>query len=274
MNETATTPRLHQSIASELLRSPLHGYWKAFRKDEEPYSETTTRGQIAHSLLLGGSRIQIVDADDWRTKAAKETRELARAQGLLPILRPKMEDATALYKATCENLKAHGIELSGKSEVTLQWTNRMGTDCEGTLDHLIRGRKLADIYDLKFCDSAEKRVCEGKFLSYGYDIQHAAYTEAVETLWPEHAGRVKMQFIFQETNPPYAMRLMPLAGSMRESGRWRWARANEIWQDCLEQCGVETPWPAYADDGEPAECPAWALNAQIAEASPIGSEVA
>lgn len=262
-----STPRLRQSIALELLRSPLHGYWKAFRQEPEEYSEVTTRGQIAHSLLLGGSKVCVIEAADWRTKLAKEAREEARAKGLLPILEPKMRDVEALMKATLLNLEAHEIELNGKCEQTLQWTNRMGVDCEGTLDHLYIGLKLGTIHDFKFVDSAERRVCENKFISYGYDIQHAAYTEAVETLHPDVAGRIRMDYVFQEVDPPFAMRVMPLAPSMRESGRWRWARAGEIWAENLELYGTETPWPGYSDDGEPVECPAWAMNQQMVEAS-------
>jgi hypothetical protein len=89
--------------------------------------------------------------------------------------------------------------------------------------------------------------------------------QAIEFLYPELAGRVTMKFIFIETDPPHAIRIMPVGGTMRTSGQWRWAKACEVWQECLERYGVENPWPSYPDDGEPAECPSWALNAQLVE---------
>lgn len=287
----AGMPMLHQSIGVELVgRSPLHGWHKAFGPPEES-TDATNRGQLAHALLLGGRDIEPVPFSDWRTNAAKEQRDAARAAGKLPVLAAKLQEAVVLADLVRKQLavRTPPIVLSGRSEVTAIWQaetvifrpdSLVGEPrnifCQGKLDHLIQyhfwkksnREKLigAEIYDFKFVRNAAKRACENCFIEYGYDIQHAAYVQAIETIYPGLAGRVKMQFIFIESDPPHAIRVMPLAGTMRASGQWRWERACRIWAECLEKYGVEKPWPAYADDGEPADCPIWALNAQIAEA--------
>lgn len=268
---TADVPMLHQSIASVIAnRSPLHAWHKAFAEEQDPYDEARNMGQLAHSLLLGGQGIEVIDAPDWRTNAAKEQRESARTSGKIPVLVAKFAEAEKLAGIVRAQLEVRGIELTGQSEITAIWRTSGRVWCQARLDHLIlpkpRHKQKATIYDFKFTSAAAtKKACEGRFIEYGYDIQHCAYVEAIEKVFPKLQGRVKMEFIFVETDLPHAIRVMPVGGSMRTSGQWRWGKAVEIWQECLEKYGTGTPWPSYSDDGALAECPPWALNAQVAE---------
>lgn len=267
------TPRLHQSTATVLInKSPLHAWYKQFGGAVEEYDENRNLGSLCHALLLGGEDIVEVAAKDWRTNAAKEERDAAIAAGKIPVLSHKLAEAEALADKVRVFLAKKTIILGGESEMSVKWETPGGVACEGRLDHFQLYSGM--IYDFKFCASAAKRVCENKFIEFGYDIQHAAYVQAIETLYPELAGKVSMEFIFVETEPPHAIRIMPVAGTMRTSGQWRWARACEIWSECLESFGTETPWPAYEDDGEAAECPAWALNAQLVQEEIHQREVA
>lgn len=257
------TPRLHQSLASILInQSPLHCFHKAFRQEIEEWDEARNLGTLCHKLLLGGKDIVVVDAKDWRTNASKEARDAAIADGKIPVLTQKLAIAHTLKDKVLAELERRRIHLSGESELNLKWNSPGGVACEGRLDHFNKGM----IWDFKFVNSAAKKTCEASFLNYGYDIQHAAYVQSIETTYPELAGRVRMDFIFVEVDAPHALRVMPVGGTMRTSGQWRWAKACETWQLCLDKYGTDKPWPAYDDDNEPAELPAWALNAQIAEA--------
>lgn len=264
-------PRLHQSIATVLVsKSPLHAWYKAFAEEPETFDDTRNFGTVCHKLLLGGKDLVIVDAPDWRTQKAREERDAALASERCPVLERRLQEAMPLCVRVHEYLAGHGIKFQGQSEVTLLW-RKNGVWHEGRLDHLIlpakfSRKKKALILDFKFTTvAATKKACENRFIEHGYDIQHAAYVEAVETLHPKLAGRVRMQFVFVEVNPPHAIRIMPVSGSMRTSGQWRWAKARELWKKYLAKYGTDTPWPGYEDDGEPAECPAWALNAQIGQ---------
>lgn len=267
----AKMPMLHQSTAAEIMnRSPLHGWYKAFKEGPEEWDDARNFGQVCHKVLLGGKELVVVDAPDWRTSKAKQERDAALEMGKIPVRIGRYAEAVALVNIVTNALsESWRIILTGQNELTAVWHKNQGWCC-GRLDHLIfHGPKTrptgAMILDFKFTSSAAKKQCENRFIEHGYDIQHAAYVEAIATIYPKLAGRVKMQFIFVEVNAPNAIRLMPLAGSMRTSGEIRWNKAREKWRECLEKYGQEKPWPAYSDDGEPAECPPWAMNRQIAE---------
>lgn len=265
-------PMLRQSIARALLVSPLHGWWKAFGEQPEPWDDTRNFGSVCHALIASKpGKVVSVDAPDWRTAAAKEKREEILAEGKYPVLFERLNKAICLVDRTRDLLGDAGYSLTGQSEVTVIWS-MSGVVCRGTLDHLIlppprATKKRAIIFDFKFPGSeATLKACENRFVDQGYDIQHAAYVESIETIFPKLRGRVDMIYVFAETEPPYAVRIAPLAGSMKTSGLWRWAKAREIWKECLKKYGESTPWPGYKDDGSRLECPAWMLNAQLEEA--------
>jgi hypothetical protein len=266
-------PRLHQSIAAELMnRSPLHAWHKAFRREPEEFDAARSLGTVCHALLLGKGEDNLVpvDAPDFRTGRAREERDAALAIGKTPVLVWRYEEARRLAAMVVLALAARGITLSGRSEVTAIW-RKHGVWCQGRMDHVILPKlrtrnKHAVILDFKFTGGAAvKKTCEARFIEHGYDIQDATYTEALGTIFPKLRGRIEMIFVFIETDPPHAIRLMPVAGSMKTSGIWRWEKARQIWKGCLEVYGTDKPWPSYGDDNEPAECPQWALNAQITE---------
>ena len=284
-------PRLHQSLAAVLVNySPLHCWWKAFGAPDKEYHAAARLGQIAHALLLGGGNIVEVDAEDFKPKAAREQQAAAIATGKMPILKSKLGEARTMVARVERSLSARGIQLQGRREITAVWQAPNGVWCQGRLDHLIvpeiylvskagkrrrRAKKWlrAEILDFKFTSvEATKKKCEAKIVEYGYDIQHAAYVQAIETLYPELAGRVKMSFVFVEVKPPHAVRIMPLAGQMREYGAARWLQACIAWEDCMEKYGAKNPWPGYADDKEPAECPAWVWNKLVAEMDQLDPE--
>jgi hypothetical protein len=263
---------LHQSLATVLVnKSPLHCWYKAFREklDGEPeeYSERRTLGSICHSLILGGQDVICVEADDWRTKLAKESRAEIIKAGKLPILKSAFENAQETVNALMDRMKAEGLVFDeGLFEQTAIWTAPNGVECEGRLDWLKLGKLEGTIIDFKFTSvPADKKKCERSFIDLGYDIQETAYRQAIERIYPNLAGRVKTLYVFCEVNKPNAVRIMPVGGTMRHSGAMRWGQALERWKECLERYGTETPWPGYADNWEQAECPPWALNEQRME---------
>ena len=85
-------PSLSASVAHTLItESPIHAFVQHPRLNKgriESGSSKMDIGTIVHGLVLEGdeSRLVIVEADDWRTKVAKETRDAARLAGLVPVL--------------------------------------------------------------------------------------------------------------------------------------------------------------------------------------------
>ena len=244
--------RLSPSIARILLdRSPAHA-WTAHRlgggvRSEE--TEATERGKLIETLLTGHGveALTVVDARDWRTNAAKEQRDAARAEGRLPVLAHRYGEAEEVAAKLGAALKEKGIHFSGQNQVRFEWNSRTaetsgeGVPCSGILDHLILGKECGIIYDIKTTENASPNHIQRTMTQYGYHLQHAAYMEAVLDKHPQLAGRLTMQFLFCEVEPPYSVVVAELAGSMRELGERQWRRAVETWGRCL----AANRWPDY-----------------------------
>lgn len=262
---------LSASIAHVLLRqSPEHAYLRHPRlgATAQPGADFLDRGALAHRIILGvGNDLEIVEADNWKKKASQEKRNEARASNKIPVL--ASDYATALVDAERVKLRLSdiGIDLAGESEVCALWGSRTFdgaiVQCRGMLDHL----EGATIYDLKTCRSAHPEACQRHIDDYGYAVQHAAYIEAVETLKPMLAGRVKFVFIFFELEPPYSITPIRLSGEFRELGKRRWRRAVETWERCLST----GTWPGYADGIVEIEPKPWTLLRDSEEATSAAS---
>lgn len=254
------TPSLSASIAHVLdSQSPMHAYTMHPRLGgvARPPTKAFDLGSLSHALLLGnGKDIAIIDAPDYRTKAAQAARDQARDDGKVPVLVTAHEEAVEVTDTLRQRFADLGLVLNGKSEVAAFWTENTydGTpvQCRGMMDHL----KAPVVYDLKSCRSAHLDSCRKHVDAYGYDIQRAAYVSAMETLHPEFAGRIDFVFIFYELSPPFAVTPVRLSGAFRDLGRRRWKRAVNTWAQCL---GANR-WPAYVDSITELEPPKWAMS--------------
>lgn len=262
-------PRLSPSTAKVLLkRSALHA-WTQHRlggAEESEQTEATTRGRLLDRMLLGaGPDIVVIDAKDWRTNAAKEARDAAEAAGKLPLLIGKQSEYTEVIAAWRAQLDARGVVLDGESQVKVDWESN-GVPCRGRLDHLSADR--CTIYDVKSCEDASREAITRSVVNFGYDVQAAAYIEGVEATYPKLAGRVKMVFIFGETERrnAYAMNVVTFGGTMRELGERKWRRAKALWGRCLET----GEFPGY-EDSLPIEATAYQLAAEEEAQMPSGS---
>lgn len=256
-------PRLHQSIASVLVnQSPLHAWYKAFGGEVQEWDDARNMGTLCHKLLLGGKDIIAIEAKDWRTNAAKEARDTALSDGKIPVLSQKLAIAHELKDKVLDALVSYGIILNGESEKYVEWTTAGGCECAGTIDHWLRPQHA--ILDFKFTlASASPDSCARLMVGGGADIQSAAYVQAVETLHPVLAGRVKSIFVYVEMEAPHAITLVRPGGMMRQLGASKWARACETWMRLLEEYGTERPWPAYSSDIVEVNPPVWAMSQDL-----------
>jgi hypothetical protein len=77
---------LSVSGAKVLLKAPALFKWQ---QDHPVHKDVFDFGSAAHALVLGvGAPLHVVHADSWRTKAAQEERDKARAEGSIPLLEP------------------------------------------------------------------------------------------------------------------------------------------------------------------------------------------
>jgi hypothetical protein len=223
-------------------------------------------GTIVHQMILGGQdRSVIIDHPDYKKKVAREERDEAREEGLIPILHGEFAN---LYKAVpiiLEKFERLGVHVyTGKAEQTILWKDMATTtgveiNCKSRIDWISPDCSL--IIDLKTTASAHPTKCARAMTDFSYCIQNEAYRRALGQLVPDVEGRVKMMFMFCELKPPYCVTPMECAGSMREVGKARWQRGLNVWDECMET-GV---WTDYVTQTVRADAPPWVVSAETME---------
>ncbi|MFG1776641.1 hypothetical protein ACGFIG_09455 [Micromonospora sp. NPDC049048] len=91
---------LSSTGARKLLPPKTPAHYDHDRRNPPPSREDFDLGKAVHTRLLGaGSVTVIVDAKDWKTKAAREARDAAYAAGQVPLLAHQAEQVDAMVDA-------------------------------------------------------------------------------------------------------------------------------------------------------------------------------
>lgn len=255
-------PSLSASIASILCASSPKHAWTAHPRlnpDFAPHEEERFDiGRVAHALLLeGGAAVEVLDFADWRTKAAQEARDTARAAGRTPLLGKNWAAVEQMVAATRQQLEAINADpplfTDGKAEQTLVWDDG-GVLCRARLDWL--RDDLAAIDDFKTTSaSANPERWSKTLFGIGADVQAAMYLRGLNhaTGMVDVRGTRQFRWAVQETYPPYALSVVSLAPSALELANAKVDTALRIWKRCLET----DHWPAYPTQVAYAEAPAY-----------------
>ncbi len=244
------SPSLTQSIASVLLdRSPRHAALRHPRLNPawEPYEDTKFNiGNAAHKLLIGrGKELVIVEADDWRTKAAKEARDDAHAQGNVAILAHQHRTAQAMADSFIEQTSeipecrtAFMPPAGGHGEVVII-ADYDGVTLRSMVDWM---RDTTHLDDLKTTGiSASPDRLPYAMADGGWDLQAAIQERILDVLDPANAGRRHHYFYLQENDDPYEVTVCELPESVMTIGRAKLDKAIGIWRRCMES----GRWPGY-----------------------------
>lgn len=254
------TPKLSQSIAWAMLsRSPAHAWWEhrdLGGKERKP-TDAMKEGTLRHELLLGGNKVVVADFDSFKSNAAKEVRDAALAQGLVPIVRKKAEEAEKPVAKLRSAIADRGFDLGDfQRETRLFWTDREGVECAGTPDAFRVDGASAAILEVKIVGQSAHPDDLARKVDEGWALQRAAYISALQALHPEVRGRVEWLWVAQEKDPPWEVSIVPAGGSMDDLGFRQWHRALSQWRELLTLDPTK-PWPGYTN--QPLEAPAWAL---------------
>lgn len=246
---------LSASIAFKLCaQSPAHARAAhpklnpAFERREEQKFDP---GNAAHALFLEGrDAVQVVDANDWRTKSAKEELDEARAAGKLPLLAAQWDEVQAMCAAVREQLAVHHADPrlfeDGAPEQTLVWEED-GVVCRARLDWLRDDHRTVD--DLKTTSrSANPDAYSRALYGVGGDVQAAFYVRGVKALTGTEPA---FRWAVVETTPPYALSVVAPSPGMLEIGNAKVEYALALWARCLES----GEWPGYPVDVCYAELP-------------------
>lgn len=227
---------LSVSGAKTLLKSPA-----LFRhqQDNPVHKDVFDFGTAAHRLVLGvGSVIEPIDADSWRTKAAQEARDKARAEGRTPILASDYVTVQAMADRLGEHTLAMRLLSEGEPEVSAY-------ALDGATGVMRRGRfdwlHPTLLVDYKSAASANPRDLAGRYgvvRKWGYDQQAAWYTDLARDLGHPAAA---FAFIFQEKTAPYQVTVAYVDDADLYDARAANQQALERFRDCTES-GL---WPDY-----------------------------
>lgn len=237
---------------------PAKFRWNADNRRERKVTPAMEFGQAYHTLAFdAGPEIVIIDAPDWRTKAAQAERDEARAAGKVPLLAYEHRKVQAMAAILRADTTFRALTVDGAPEVSLWWHDDHDVQCRARTDWLpeIRKGQRLILPDWKTTTSAHPETFGAKSMQrYGYAQQADWYTRGFRAL--DLADDALMLFAAQETEPPYVLQwIQPDADAMRV-GRILNDRALETFARCTET----NTWGGYADGIALASLPGWYAN--------------
>jgi hypothetical protein len=218
------------------------------------------RGSVVHRLALGaGKDYVIIDADSYRTKEAKAQREEAEANGLVPILAEKFEEAEAQAKVVRQHLDDVLLGETFLPEVVLVWqieTPHGLIWCRGMIDAWCP--TLLTAVDLKSTTDASPTAATRRMVNGGYDTQDAWYSRGLGHVTGE-AGRIRFVTLFGENDPPFASHAVTINEAWRTSA---WDLCEEA-AEIFARCKKAGQWPGYPRTPQLLSPPDWLISQRM-----------
>lgn len=266
-------PSLSRSTIIDLLsRSPAHAWWNHPRLNpnflQDEGEKKFNLGQAAHSLLLEGiDNVAVVEADDWRTKLAKEARDKARTEGKIPLLLHQYEEVKIIVESAnkqilaCKELGINDLQKDGDSEDSYFWFEE-DTWLRVRPDWISKDWKI--ILDYKTTgQSANPSDLARLIVNMGYAVQASLYCRGVKAI---NKTDPKFIFMFQEIDKPYLCSFVGLTPQFMEMGKQQVEFGKFLWQECM----ASNKWDGYPNRIAWIEPPPWALASWEQKAINIG----
>lgn len=252
---------LSSSVASILLsESPAHALaaYKAGTDGEDDDDPKFDLGTACHRLILeGNDGFLVVDAPDWRTKAAKEQRDAARAIGAIPLLAHKMALVEEMARALKVRLFAFREQpppfTMGKPEQTIIWTEDTPhgpINCKARVDWL--SDDFTHAFDLKTTEGSANPDAWIRQQLYrrSLDVQASLYLRGVKAATGVDA---QWRFVVAESRRPFGVSVVGLSPAAL-------AHADDKCQQAINQwaaCHKSGQFPMYPQSTCYADVPAY-----------------
>lgn len=214
-----------------------------------PHKRAYDLGHAVHAEVLGiGAPVQIIEARDYKTKAAQEERDAAYAAGEVPILRREWVQVQGMVEALRVHHTAGRLFVPGRghAERSVFWyDDEFGIWRRARFDWSLR------LPDGRFAMVDYKSVGKGtvspgsiarKLYDFGYYTQDVYYSDGAEAV--ELGDDPAFLFVFQETEPPY---LVTVAQASVEARQWARLKIRQG-LDLYARCRAANHWPDYAPD--------------------------
>lgn len=253
-------PALSASGAKRLLPPSCPALYRYDRDHGQAPRPEFDFGHAAHSLVLGvGADTHVVDAADWRTKAAQQARDEARAAGLVPLLRADADRVTAMADA----IRSHPIAGplftpgTGTPEQSVFWDDAAtGVPRKARIDWVrpnTSGSRVI-LADLKTTTDCHPAAISKTVANFSYHVQAAFYRDAAAAAgWDEDAVFL---FVFVSKAPPHLVTVVEMDSLALSVGEALVRRAVDVYAECT----AADCWPGFSDDIELVGLPSWALN--------------
>lgn len=209
-------------------------------------------GHFVHLKVLGkGPKVVEVEADSYRTKAAREARDRARADGNIPVLVGKPDDDAAaeldLAEAMAAAVFTHDVagplltHRKNEFEQSLYATDLLtGVRLRGRVDAMhFADDGTITLIDLKTSTTADPAELKQKFYKLRYFMQAPWYLDLMTTL--KLAIAPKFKFVVVEKDPPHCVTVVEYPERVLNVGREWNRRAIETFAECTGR----KQWPSY-----------------------------
>lgn len=239
---------LSHSGARRLLAPSCPAKFDHERRHGRPGKPEFDFGKAAHREVLGaGADLWVIEASDWRTKAAREERDQAYADGQVPILVDDYQIVVDMAAA----LRAHPFAAAlfdpeiGRPERSLFARDaQTGVMLRARFDYLdsepdspAGGRLL--IADYKSARSADTAAVERAMHEYGYASGAAWYGDIAKRLGL--CREFMFLLVVQEKTAPYLVNVVQVSQMALTIGRYRNRQAIDLYARCV----AEGRWPGY-----------------------------
>ena len=255
---------LNASTMKHVGKSPAHA--KVEIDYPRPPTKDTDAGDAAHCGLLEPERLHADFAVrptgiDRRTKEGKATwaKFVAENEGKTII---ETREHWDMILGMREAGKRHPVfaELVANAkhrEVSIVWEDEStGLLCKARPDLLTTYKGWTVCGDLKTTRDARPWSFARDVASYGYHNSAAHYLDGLAALAPRERRHM---IAAVEKARPFAIRIYELTDSSIEQGRQENRVRMATWAECLKT-GI---YPAYSEEIEPLEIPAYAMNYDI-----------
>lgn len=216
--------------------------------------EVMENGTMIHLAALEqrllDERVSIIDASDYRTQAARNLRDDARANGLIPILYDRGPGSAgasfvkllAIRKAL-ERSDAAPLLFGddGENEISYTWEVEIGerVPCKGRADRVIPG----SLIDLKSAPTASPEGFQRSMATYGHHLRAAFYLDGwMQQTVPEAVGHSwDYVFVVVQKEPPHLVSVYQISERAIEWGHKLASRALNLYAKAIK----EKEWPAF-----------------------------
>jgi hypothetical protein len=258
-------PSLTQSQCKTMLERSAKHVWThnpRLNPNYEPDDDTKFDvGNVAHRLVLGrGKDFEVIDFEDWRTKAAKEAREEAAKAGKIAVLKHQFQKAFDMAGVAQVKLSRHqerGAFTNGDAEVMIAWEED-GVWFRSLIDWLHADLRTVDDYK-STAKSVADHVLGYVAFSGMWHVQAAFIERGLDVLDPANAGRRRFRFIAQETDKPHELNVMPMNKHWMTMGHKQVSAAIAKWTPAVKA----NRWGGYSPRPVEPEFPAYQEKAWL-----------